>query len=45
LRRFEGKLPSMGSDGVGQEWRNKAIAPYGPGIPALTAFLFDLDQL
>jgi len=30
LRRFEGKLPSMASAGPGQEWRNKAIAPYGP---------------
>jgi len=33
LRRFEGKLPSMGSAGTwqewrNQEWRNKAIAPY-----------------
>jgi aminoglycoside phosphotransferase (APT) family kinase protein len=27
---FEGKLPSMGSAGPWQEWRNKAIAPYGP---------------
>jgi len=31
LRRLEGKLPSMGLAGKCQEWRNKAIAPYGPG--------------
>jgi hypothetical protein len=33
LRRFEGKLPSMGLAGTwqewrNQEWRNKAFAPY-----------------
>jgi len=29
LRRFEDKLPSMESAGPWEEWRNKAIAPYG----------------
>jgi hypothetical protein len=31
---FEGKLPSMGSAGPWQEWRNKAIAPYALKIGA-----------
>jgi hypothetical protein len=30
LRRLEGKLPPDGVVRPVQEWRNKAIAPYGP---------------
>jgi hypothetical protein len=37
LRRFEGKLPSMG--GPRQGWRNKVIAPYGPARAFMVAQL------